>query len=83
MRRGLFYFRKSIGNFAMFVAIRRASSFVSSLAADLRPGPLRARRLRLRPAAFSEVRIPLLARRHDLRIDLRQGLGGLHPLWRS
>ena len=34
MRRGLFYFRKSFGNFAMFAAIRRASSFVSSLAAD-------------------------------------------------
>jgi hypothetical protein len=34
LRRGLFYFRKSFGNFAMFAAIRRASSFVSSLAAD-------------------------------------------------
>ena len=33
MRRGLFYFRKSFGNFAMFAAIRRASSFASSLAA--------------------------------------------------
>ena len=38
---GAFYFhafRNSSGNFAMFAAIRRASSLLSSLAADRRPG---------------------------------------------
>jgi hypothetical protein len=30
----------------------------------------------------SEVRIPLLASRHDLRVDLRQSLGGLLSLRR-
>jgi len=73
-------FRNSPSSLVIFDAIRLVSSFVSSLAADRRPEPLRARRLRLRPTAFSEVRIPLLARHHDLRIDLRQG-GGL-PLGR-
>jgi len=67
----------------MEAAIRRASSRLSSLAADRRLGPLRARRLRLRPAALSAVRVPLIARRHDLRVDLRQSLGGLLSLWRS
>jgi len=62
----------------MFAAILRASSLVSSLAADRRLGPLRARP---RPAALSEVRVPLIARRHDLRVDLRQSLGGLLSLW--
>jgi hypothetical protein len=65
-----------------FDAIRRAS-LLSSLAADRRPGPLCARRLRLRPAALSEVRVPLIARRHDLWVDLRQSLGGLLSLWRT
>jgi hypothetical protein len=36
-----YFFRKSSGSFAMFAAIRRASSFVSSLAADLRHGSSR------------------------------------------
>jgi hypothetical protein len=34
-------------------------------------------RLRPHTATLSEVRIPFLARRHDLRIDLRQGGGPL------
>jgi len=67
----------------MFAAILRASSFVSNFAADRRPGRLRARRLRLRPSALSEVRAPLNARRHDLRVDLRQSLGGLLSLRRT
>ena len=54
----------------MFAAIRLASPFVSDIAADLRPGYLNAQRLRLRPSALSEVRAPLNARRHDLRVDL-------------
>jgi hypothetical protein len=36
LRRGLFYLRKSSGSLAMFAAIRRTSSFVSSLAAERR-----------------------------------------------
>jgi len=63
--------------------MRLASSFVSNFAADRRPAPLGARRLRLRPATLSEVRVALIARRYDLRVDLRQSLGGLLPLWRS
>jgi hypothetical protein len=40
-------------------------------------------RLHFRPAAHSEVRILLLARRHDLGVNLRQRLGGRQPLRRA
>jgi hypothetical protein len=67
-QRGL---RKSSGSLAIFAAILRASSLLSSLAAEA-VHTLRAR-LGPYPAARSEVRISLFACRHDLRIDLRQG----------
>ena len=35
---GAFHLRKSSGSFAIFAAIRRASSSLSSLAAERRPG---------------------------------------------
>ena len=35
------------------------------------------------PAAHTEVWIPLLARRNNLRVNLRQRLSTLHLLWRS
>ena len=42
-----------------------------------------ATRLWVRPARRSEVRILLFAGRHNLRVNLRQGLGALHTLWRA
>ena len=74
-----------------FSALGWAASPSSQSALPLSAGdPLRARRfrcrlcgrLRLSSATISKIRIPLLACRHDLRVDLRQGLRGLLPLRR-
>ena len=68
---------------------KRASPFASRArkhARKRRPGLLPARRFRCRlacPAALFEIRILLLARRHDLWVDLRQSVGGLLSLWRT
>jgi hypothetical protein len=67
----------SCGSLAILAAMRLASAASPLIAA------LDTLRARPRPASLSEVRVPLAALRDDLRVDLRQSLGGLLSVWRA